>query len=383
MHNRFLHRSVRVLGCLLVLVTILGFSFAFRPKRKPTSTSYSNTELVRRLSMLEKVVEQKRKRLHIPGLAVVVVHNDSVVYLKGFGLRDVERGLPVTPDTLFGIGSCTKAFTGMAAVMSADDGKLSLDDSPRKYLGYVRLLEPEANQLVTLRDLLSHRTGLAPSDAVWRKDASLSREQVIRAVMQDHPTGTFRQTFQYHNVMYAAAGECVAKSQTTTWEDFVNRRIFQPLSMTRSNTSPLRTQHDLDNAVGYQAARKQPRREEPHDLANVAPAGGISSTAKDMGQWIRLCLGGGSVNGKQLVSESSFREIFTPNVTITDGWGYGLGWELGNVNIERCVIHAGGAVGHAALTQLFPEKKLGRAGNVNMTPPFREITSAVAGCLSP
>ena len=137
-----------------------------------------------RVHRLESAIGRQLQELGIPGLAIVVVNDDRMIRTKGFGYRDIEKGLPVTSDSLFGIGSCTKAFTGAAAVMGAEAGKLSLDDSPRRFLPYFRLADPAADAQVTLKDLLTHRTGLtAYDDEVWHKNDKLSREEVIKAVM--------------------------------------------------------------------------------------------------------------------------------------------------------------------------------------------------------
>src|SRR5262249_11443881 len=141
----------------------------------------------RRLAAIEKTIDEKRKELGIPGVSLVIVKDDRVIYLKGLGVKDVERRLPVTPDTLFAIGSCTKAFTAMAAMMSVDEGKLSLDDSPKKFLPYFKLMDAEADAKITIRDMLSHRSGLLGTDLLWAS-AVLSREEVIRAVAFAKPT---------------------------------------------------------------------------------------------------------------------------------------------------------------------------------------------------
>lgn len=340
-----------------------------------------------RLRTLEEQFEQQRKRLRIPGAALVVVRHDRLVFLRGFGLREVERQRPVTPDTLFGIGSCTKAFTAMSAVISADRGLLSLDDSPRKFLPYFRLADPQANAGVTLRDLLAHRTGLkAFDDDVWHQDDRLPREAVIRAVMLRPPAAPFRKEFLYNNVMYAAAGECVGKANGSTWEQVIQASLFTPLQMTRSTVSLASVERDPDAAVGYEGAGKRPRRERRHDLRNVAPAGGIYSTARDMGQWLRLMLARGRIGGQRLVSDASFREVVTPQMLIEGNASYGLGWEMGRTEAGvPYLTHAGGAVGHAAHMWISPKQDTGWVvlANVNNTRPFRELTQLVDRSLLP
>src|SRR5262249_9659135 len=156
--------------------------------------------------------------------------DDKVLFLKGLGLRDVEQKLPVTPETLFAIGSSSKAFTAMTMLMSADEGKLALTDAPRKHLSYFHLRDPEADSKITLSDLLSHRSGLDRTDLVWYT-GKLKPEEVIRAAGTVKPTAKLGEKFQYQNVMYLAAGEIVGAVQHTSWQKFVANRIFKPLRM--------------------------------------------------------------------------------------------------------------------------------------------------------
>ena len=194
-----------------------------------------------RVHRLESAIGRQRQKLGIPGLAIVVVNDDRMIRTKGFGYRDIEKRLLVTSDSLFGIGSCTKAFTGAAAVMSAEAGKLSLDDSPRRFLPYFRLADPAADAQATLKDLLTHRTGLtAYDDDVWHKNDKLSREEVIKAVMSKPATARFRTAFQYNNVMYSAVGECIGRANDSTWEGVISNSIFKPLGMKASNTGNAR-----------------------------------------------------------------------------------------------------------------------------------------------
>src|SRR5207237_7770911 len=139
-----------------------------------------------------KTIEQQREKYHIPGLSVAIVKDDAVIFAKGFGLRDVEKNLPVTENTLFAIGSCTKAFTAIACAMAADEGKMSFEASPKKFLPYFSLHDPDADAHVTIRDMLCHRTGLGGTDLLW-VTGTLTRDEVIRAVAYAYPTAKLRE----------------------------------------------------------------------------------------------------------------------------------------------------------------------------------------------
>ena len=268
-----------------------------------TVTDYSAS-----LAAIEKTLDEKRKEFGIPGISLAIVKDDKVIYLKGLGVKDFEHNTPVTPDTRFAIGSSSKAFTSMLAVMSADEGKLSLDDSPKKFLPYFTLRDEDAAAKITLRDLLSHRSGLNRTDLAMVTGV-LNREELIKVAGMAKPTAKLGEKFQYQNVMYTAAGEAVAKAQNSTWDDLIAKKIFKPLGMTNSDTRVEDMQKSRDYSFGYDynAGTKVTRRLPQREIPAAAPAGAINSSARDMAQWLRLMLGNGVYNGKRLVSEKALR----------------------------------------------------------------------------
>jgi CubicO group peptidase (beta-lactamase class C family) len=349
-------RSLRILLALILVAASLASPLA-QGQNQNTATVQSS-DLAEKLAKIEKEIEEKRKELGVPGAAVAIVKDDKVVFQKGFGLRDLERNLPVTPDTLFAIGSCSKAFTAMAAVISQDEGKLSLDDSPKKHLPYFKLQDPEADAKITVRDLLHHNSGLDRTDLAWYTGV-LSREEAIRVAGLAKPTARFREKYQYQNNMYSAAGEVVAHANQTTWENFIASRFFKPLGMRSSNTSVKEMAKAADYATGYALQDKVATKAILRDLTNIAPAGAINSNVKDMPQWIRLMLGGGAFEGKRLVSEKGFAEIVRKQISMGGANSYGLGWALNEWNGHQVVSHGGGIDGFNSLVALMPDQKLG------------------------
>jgi CubicO group peptidase (beta-lactamase class C family) len=313
-----------------------------------------------RLDAIEKAIDQKRRELHIPGAALVVVKDDRIVYIKGLGYKDRENRRPVTPDTLFAIGSSTKAFTAMTALMSQDENKLSLDDPPRKHLPFFRLRDPESDAKLTIRDLLSHRSGLNRTDLLWAGGA-LTTEELLRAAGAAKPTAKLGEKWQYQNVMFLAAGEAVARAQKMPYPEVVKRRIFAPLGMKASNLSVREMQRAPDHALGYEvnpdtkAVRRLPMR----DLTAIAPAGAINSSARDMAQWVRLMLGNGAYGGKRLVSPRAVAEMTRKQIRVGPTMDYGLGWFLRDWNGHKVVEHGGNIDGFNALVALMPDQKLG------------------------
>lgn len=297
---------------------------------------------------------------HIPGLAFAVVRDGRVVEMRTIGFRDLEKKLPVTPDTLFPIGSCTKAFTSMAMALSADRGLLTLDDPPRRYLPYLRLADPEADAKLTIRDMLSHRSGLRAYADLAAEPGVLTREEYVRAATSAKPAVPFRTKFQYSNAMYSAAGEIIGRVNDSTWEEVVARDIFAPLGMRRSVSVIDRMRDTIDHVTGYEwrggAATPVPP---PKSLVALAPGGAIASSARDMTLWLTMLSEGGRIDGRAFVSPAMFRELTTPQIAVSPTIQYALGWAVYDVNGMRVVEHNGGSSGISALVSFIPEKHAG------------------------
>ncbi|HEX7955653.1 MAG TPA: serine hydrolase [Pyrinomonadaceae bacterium] len=359
MHFRRRHLSFALAAALLLPHLAALAQTPPAPARSDTAAA-APADLAARLAAVEKAVEERRRQLGIPGLSLVIVKDDRVVYMKGLGYKDFERKVAVTPDTLFAIGSSSKAFTAMLVAMAADAGKLSLDDPPKKFLPYFKLQDPEADARITLRDLLSHSSGLNRTDLAWVSGA-LNREEVIRVASTAKPTAKLREKFQYQNVMYAAAGEIAGRAEGSTWEKLISERILRPLGMKSSNTSVPEMLRAPDHSHGYvyEEATKETRRVPTRDLPQIAPAGAINSSARDMAQWLRLMLGGGAFEGKRLVSEKSFEELVRPQMKVQGSISYGLGWFLRDWKGHRVVEHGGNIDGFNAQVALMPDQRLG------------------------
>jgi CubicO group peptidase (beta-lactamase class C family) len=276
--------------------------------------------------------------------------------------------VPVTPDTRFAIGSASKAFTAMLAVIAADEGKLSLDDSPKKFLPYFTLRDEEAAAKITIRDLLAHRSGLNRTDLAMATGV-LNRQELIRVAGIAKPTAKLGEKFQYQNVMYAAAGEAVARAQNSTWDKLIASKIFKPLGMNNSDTNPVLMQRAPDFSFGYDynPTTKVTRKLTQRAIPSAAPAGAINSSARDMVQWLRLMLANGTFDGKRLVSEKGFEELIKKQINIAGPVDYGLGWFLRQWNGHKVVEHGGNIDGFNALVALMPDQKLGFVLLTNVT----------------
>jgi CubicO group peptidase (beta-lactamase class C family) len=353
------------LAVLVTLASNLGVA-AVGPADPPSLPS-------ERLAKVEAILAEQQKREHIPGLAFVAVKDDRVVMLHTLGQRDRERKLPVTADTLFPIGSCTKAFTAMAVARSVEAGLLSLDDSPHRFLPYFKMADPEADAAVTLRDMLSHQTGLKAYADLAAEPGVLSREQYLRAAISARPVARLRTRFQYSNAMYTAAGEILAKAHGAPWETVIERTLFQPIGMSRSLALIASLPGAPDHAVGYEYRAKTSDWEAvtaPASLAVLAPAGSIVSTANDMARWLRFLTAGGTIDGRRVMAEASLREVTRPLIAVNDAWSYALGWVVYRWNGHTVVEHNGGSRGISALMSFIPERHVGFALLANTSPNF-------------
>lgn len=357
----------RLVLCLVLFLSLQPAALVAQQTQRPAATATAS-DYSAPLAAIEKAIEDKRKEFGIPGASLVIVKDDKVIYIKGLGVKDYEHHVPVTPDTRFAIGSATKAFTAMLAVMSADEGKLSLDDSPKKYLPYFTLRDEEAAAKITLRDLLSHRSGLGRTDLAMVTGV-FNREELIKITGMAKPTAKLGEKFQYQNIMYAAAGEVVAKAQNSTWDDLIARKIFKPLGMNNSDTSSDDMQKSRDYSFGYEynAGTKETRRLPQRAIPAAAPAGAINSSARDMAQWVRLMLGNGVFNGRRLVSEKGFDELTRKQINIAGNVDYGLGWFLHQWNGHKVLEHGGNIDGFNAQVAFMPDQKLGFVLLTNVT----------------
>ncbi len=304
------------------------------------------------------------------GLAIAIVKNDSVVYAKGFGVKKLGDPAAVTPHTLFAIGSTTKAFTAAALGMLVDEGKLAWDDKVIDRLPGFELLDPAVTREMTIRDLLTHRSGLSRGDRLW-EGSNLSRAEVIRRVRLHRPSWGFRTRWGYNNIMFLTAGQIIPAVAGTTWDDFLKERIFTPLGMTSTNTS-VRSLTDHPDVAAPHGLRNGRTETIPYRVIdNIGPAGSINSNVLDMAQWIRLHLNGGAAGGKTLIKPATEQELVTPQMWIADpeglGFlyegshflGYGLGWFLFDRSGRKIVEHSGGIDGMVTELIMVPEERLG------------------------
>ncbi len=304
----------------------------------------------------------------VPGLAMAVVKGDEVLLLSGYGFRDAERKLPVTPRTLFAIGSCTKAFTTFVLGTLADEGKLDWSAPVSRYIPDFRMKDPVATERMNAVDLVTHRSGLPRHDALWY-NATLSRQELAARLRWLEPSRDFRTDFQYNNLMYLTAGVLVERITGGRWEDAVRARVFVPLGMTRSNFSVLESQRAPEFALPYEERDDRLRRTEFRDISDVGPAGSINSTVEDLVPWMKVHLGGPAPAGRNVVSAATLAFLHMPRMEtgvkqtepgIVPG-GYALGWFTDSYRGYQRLWHGGAIDGFTALVLLVPSERIGIA----------------------
>ncbi|MBI2827617.1 MAG: serine hydrolase [Planctomycetia bacterium] len=322
------------------------------------------------LDGLDAYVAKAMTDWQVPGTAIAIVKDDTIVYAKGFGLRKLGEDKPVDAGTLFAIGSASKAFTAASLAILIDEGKLNWDDPATQYLPTLALFDPYVTRELTVRDLLCHRSGLPRGDLLWY-GTTFDRGEILRRVRYLKPEWSFRSRFGYQNIMYLAAGEVVAKTAGQGWDDFIKQRLFLPLGMKSSCTS-VRELSASDNVATPHV--KIEDKVEPiawRNIDNIAPAGSINSSVTDMAQWVRLQLGQGAIDGKRLVSEAAVKEMHASQTVMPKDenserlypdahlLAYGLGWFLHDYHGRKIVEHGGAIDGMRAQVALIPEEKLG------------------------
>jgi CubicO group peptidase (beta-lactamase class C family) len=315
----------------------------------------------------ERFVVEQLAAWEVPGCSVAAVRDGRVELVGGWGLRDREAGLPVTKDTLFAIGSLTKAFTATTVGALVDEGLLEWDRPLRDYVPDVRLHDPFISDRLTIADLLSHRSGLPRHDLTWIGQPGRSRAEIVRSLRFLPLSRDLRQEFQYCNLGYLAAGHVVEALSGVPWEDFVRGRLLAPLGMGRTNLSVDEMLADGDHAAAYTRRDGLIVGVPQRPLPAMAPAGAINSSAADMTRWLLAQLSGGQLDGTAVMSPATAKRQLTPYMLTLDGGGspgltqyaYGLGWSIGRYREHALAQHSGGIDGFTTHCLLLPDDGIG------------------------
>jgi len=337
------------------------FSFAIQSAMSPTDRAKEALE------GFDKFTEQAVKDWNVPGLAVGIVVGNQLVYAKGFGLRDMDEEEPVTPQTLFAIGSATKAFTTFTMATLVNEGMLEWDTPVRDYLPGFRMHDPVAADHLTPRDLVTHRSGLPRHDLMWYNNKEFTREDYVKRLRYLEPSADLRQKYQYNNLMFLTAGYLVEQLTDMSWEEAVRTLILHPLGMHQTNFSVAVSQKSDNFALPYREDEETLEEMPFRNITTLGPAGSVNSNIEEMSRWVAIHLKKGTMNGKTLLTPALVNDMHTPHMT-TGGsstrsefsaTSYGLGWFINTYRGHKHVHHGGNIDGFTALVTLFPNDGIG------------------------
>jgi CubicO group peptidase (beta-lactamase class C family) len=348
---------------LTTLVLVLAFARCAAAQSGPPSD-------------LDAYVARDMRTFDVPGIAIAIVKDGKVVLAKGYGVRKLGDATPVDENTLFGIGSNTKAFTSAALASLVDAGKISWDDKVYERLKGFQMYDPFVSHEMTIRDLLTHRSGmgLGEGDLLFWPHTTFTREDIIYRLRFMKPASSFRSHYAYDNLMFIAAGQIIPAVTGKSWEEYIREKILDPLGMKTTNLSTTAFSPGDNYAWPHSRVDGKLQTVPFQDLDNAGPAGAINSSVAEMAKWITLQLNHGKFPGREerLFSEAQSREMWTAQ-TLTpisvepspvgvlrpQFAAYALGWGIRDYHGRKLVGHTGGVSGFVSRVILVPEESLG------------------------
>ncbi|MFI5124098.1 MAG: serine hydrolase [Chitinophagales bacterium] len=348
---------------MLRYFTLLFFFISFHTAAQPLSSAE-----------IDQVAENALKTFDVPGIAVAVIKDGKIIHSKGYGVRSLNTSQPVDEHTLFGIASNSKAFTAVSLGILVDEGKLNWDDKVRKYIPEFKLYSPYVTEEFTIRDLLTHRSGLGlgAGDLMFFPDSSdFALKDILHNLQFLKPVSGFRTKFDYDNNMYIVAGEVVSRVSGMRWDDFVESRIFRPTGMMQTAGS-FDGLKDKSNVIdGHAPVNGKVQVIARSSLKVGHSAGGINSSIADLSKWVELLLNHGKYGEglkKRIFSEAVLNEIWSPQTIIpidetgyynTHFSAYGFGFFISDVKGYKQLSHTGGLEGMVTQITMIPELGLG------------------------
>lgn len=323
-------------------------------------------------AQIDSLTEKVLATFNVPGIAVGIIKDGKLIHAKGYGVRTLGKPERIDEHTLFGIASNSKAFTSAALAMLIDEGKLKWDDKVTDFIPEFKMFDPWVTAEFTIRDLLTHRSGLglgAGDLMMFPDDNNFTKKDIIHNLRYLKPVSSFRTQYDYDNLMYIVAGEVVARASGISWEEFIEKKIMEPLGMTASAASiyRLKNKSNIISAHAPVDGKVTPIRMDWSETSNAA--GGIYSNITDLSKWVIMQMDHGVYgSGKKLFSEEVHEDMWAPQTIInvrgtspynTHFASYGLGWFISDVKGYKQLSHTGGLAGIVTQVTLLPELKLG------------------------
>lgn len=346
-----------ILSTLILLVALTSFA----QKQKPDN----------RFTGLDSELNQVLETWNAAGFAVAVVEKDKIIYSKGFGYRDYENKVPVTPNTLFAIGSSSKAFTSGLLGILREEGKLSFDDSPIKHIPELRFYNNEMNNLITIKDIMTHRTGLPRHDLSWYFFTTQSRDSLMQRIQYQEPFAKVREKWYYNNFMFLTQGVIAERVTGKTWEENLQEKFFDPLEMKTTNAVIDGLKKGKEASFGYELKNDSIiKKMDYYDIAAMGPAGSINSSVNEISNWLITWINGGKFKGEQILPESYVKEAMSPQMIMANSIPdkefpdmhistYGYAWMVSSYKGHYRVEHGGNINGFSANVAFFPTDSIG------------------------
>ena len=336
-----------------------------------TLAQKKDQDISKRLKGVDKELKEVLETWKAAGFAVAVVEKNKIIYARGFGYLDYENKIPVTPNTLFAIGSCSKAFTTSILGILQNENKISFDESPGKYIPEFKFYNEKMNNSITIKDMMSHRTGLPRHDYSWYLFPTNSKDSLLQRVEFQEPFTGIREKWYYNNFMFLAQGVITEKITGKSWEENVREKLFEPLGMVRSNLSIDELEKSEDVALGYELKKDSIiQKMDYYHIAGMSPAGSINSSVNEMSNWLITWINKGEFNeieilpalfvdqaiGSQMVVNGALPDKENPDLHLSN---YGYGWFISSYKGHYRVQHGGNIDGFSANTCFFPSDSIG------------------------
>lgn len=343
---------------LIALFTIISISSVFAQQDK-------------RLKGIENDLNAILEVTKAPGFAVAIVEGKKILYAKGFGYQDFENKIVVDANTLFAIGSTSKAFTSSILGQLRQEDKISFDDSPIKYIPELRFYNEDLNSRIIIQDLMSHRTGIPRHDFSWYLFPTYSKDSLIQRIQYHEPFTGIRQQWYYNNFMFLTQGVIAERITGKSWEENIRERFFDPLGMNRSNLSIDELEKSSNAALGYELKKDSIiSKMDYYRIAGMSPAGSINSSVNDISNWLITWINKGKFKGKEILPESYVTEAMSSHAVINASLpdeefpdmhfsNYGYGWMIKSYRGHYRVEHGGGIDGFTASVAFFPSDSIG------------------------
>lgn len=353
---------------LLLLVLLLIYQTSFGQKN----------DIDKRLKGLDTLVARVMKDWHVAGLAVAVVEKDKILYSKGFGYRDYENKLPVTPNTVFSIASCTKAFTGALIGILTAEKKIDINKPIRNYFPELEFYNEQLTNYVTVKDMLVHRTGLPRHDWLTHSKKPLSLDSIIYRIRFLEPSAGFRENLQYCNLMYTALGGFIKKISGKSWEENLKEKIFDPLDMSSASALISDLPGSKEYSKGYTVRNDSIINRQLDTISGANPAGSINASVNDMAKWLITLIKDGKYQNKEIIPSLFLKEATSPQMSAPsrprpglpaypDAYfgDYGYGWTIASYRGHYCVTHGGDLPLFSSTTAFYPTDSIGIVVLVN------------------